>query len=345
MAPHPPVYVEGKTGRSLILVGEPLSELERHSAGRRTVVVTDQNVKRHWKHLLADLDTIVIGCGEKYKNLVTVEYIYDQLINRQIDRSALLVGIGGGIVCDITGFAASTYMRGISFGLVPTSLLAQVDASVGGKTGVNHRGFKNMIGVFNQPEFVLCDLALLSTLPDEEITCGLAEIVKHAAICDHRLFALLEEKSGAIKARDLDILSDLVHRSVTIKARIVNRDEKESGLRRMLNFGHTFGHALERATGISHGRAVSIGMVLAARLSQELIGLPAEATARLESLLHGLELSTRLPVPGSQIAKSLALDKKRQQDDILFVLLRAIGQSQIQQISLATLQKWVADST
>ncbi len=342
MTLHPPVYVDGKTGRSLILVGEPLANLRRHTAGRRTIVVTDQNVKRHWKHLLDGLDTIVIGCGEKYKNLVTVEFIYDQLINRQVDRSALLVGVGGGIVCDITGFAASTYMRGISFGLVPTSLLAQVDASVGGKTGVNHRGFKNMIGVFSQPEFVICDLELLSTLPAEEITCGLAEIVKHATVCDQKLFAFMEENMDAVIGRDPEVLARLVHRSVTIKAGIVNRDEKESGLRRLLNFGHTFGHALEKTTGISHGRAVSIGMVLAARLSQELSGLPAEATARLENLLHGLGLSTRLPVPGSKIAQAMVLDKKRKQNAIFFVLLRAIGQGYIHQIGLKSLQQWLA---
>ncbi len=344
MVAHPPVYVEGKTGRSLILVGEPLANLERHIAGRRTVAVTDQNVKKHWQHLLAGMDTIVIGCGEKYKNLVTVEFIYDQLINRQVDRSTLLVGIGGGITCDITGFVASTYMRGISFGLVPTSLLAQVDASVGGKTGVNHRGFKNMIGAFNQPEFVLCDPELLTTLPEEEITCGLAEIVKHAAIGDPELFAFLEEKVAAIKSRDLDILARLVHRSVTIKAKIVNQDERESGPRRILNFGHTFGHALEKATGIAHGRAVSIGMVLAARLSQELVGLPASESDRLERLLHDLRLSTRLPVPGAKIARAMAMDKKRQQDTIFFVLLRAIGRGQIRQVSLATLQKWLSGS-
>ncbi len=341
MTLQPPVYVNGKTGRSLILVGESLANLRQHTAGRTTVIITDKEVMRHWGHLLESMDTIVIGCGEQFKTLPTVEFIYDELIRRQADRSAFLVGVGGGIVCDITGFAASTYMRGIGFGLVPTSLLAQVDASVGGKTGVNHKGFKNMIGVFNQPEFVICDLEVLSSLPKDQIASGMAEIVKHATICDADMFAFLEANHQAAQSLDPDVLSRLIHRSVVIKAGVVNQDEKEAGPRRILNFGHTFGHAIEKCTGMYHGQAVSIGMVLAARLSQQLAGLDPSATGRLEDLLEYLSLPTRLPVPGEKIASAIFMDKKRKLDKIFFVLLQDIGKAGIHQIDINKLSIWL----
>ncbi len=185
----------------------------------------------------------------------------------EIDRTAFIVGIGGGIVCDITGFVASTYLRGVRFGFAATTLLAQVDASAGGKNGVNFSGYKNMVGMFNQPEFVICDPEVLQTLSERDRGCGLAEIVKHAAIADDGLFCYLEENVGEVLALSPPTVRRMVYDSVVIKSEIVNRDEKETGERRKLNFGHTFGHAVEKITGAPHGEAVSIGMMVAARLS------------------------------------------------------------------------------
>jgi 3-dehydroquinate synthase len=199
--------------------------------------------------------------------LETVTTIFNQLVDMEVDRSTLILGIGGGIVCDIAGFVASTYMRGTPFGFVSTTLLSQVDASVGGKNGVNFGGYKNMVGVFNQPEFVVCDMMLLKTLPFREIQCGFAEIIKHGAIADHRMLDFIENHRDAALDLESRIVEHLVYRSVEIKAGVVTRDEREKGERRKLNFGHTFGHAIEKLTGIPHGEAVGIGMVMAAALS------------------------------------------------------------------------------
>ena len=261
------IEINSQTGLSKIAVGESLVNIGKYVNGTKTVIITDKNLNHFYNLQFPQWDTIVIGTGEKIKTLETVEYIYRNLVELEIDRSCFIVGVGGGIVCDITGFAASTYMRGLGFGFVSTSLLSQVDASVGGKNGVNFQGYKNMIGVFNQPEFVICDPVMLKTLPQEELLSGFAEIVKHAAIGNSDMFSFLENNFQ--KALDLDaqILGKLVYDSVKIKAAVVRRDEKEEGERRKLNFGHTLGHAIEKTIGIPHGEAVSIGIVFAADLS------------------------------------------------------------------------------
>jgi 3-dehydroquinate synthase len=255
------IVVDGNTGRSRIMVGERLDNVSAYLPGGHTIVITDENVGRLYQNRFPAADTITIGCGEKHKTLDTLAFIYDRLIALEADRASFIVGIGGGIVGDICGFAASTYMRGLRFGFVPTTLLAQVDATVGGKNGINFKGFKNMVGVFQQPEFVIVDTGLLKTLPPEEIASGLAEIAKHACIADPAYFDTIERGCDAIDAMDQAVLLDLVHQSVVIKARVVNRDEREAGERRKLNFGHTLGHAIEKTLGISHGAAVSVGMV------------------------------------------------------------------------------------
>ncbi len=330
--------IVGQTGRSQILVGESLAGAEGFLPDSPVVVITDENVFRLYGAQFPAARVITIGAGESIKTLETVQTIYDRLIQMAADRSVFLLGIGGGIVCDITGFVASTYLRGVRFGYIPTTLLAQVDASVGGKTGVNFMGYKNMVGVFNQPEFVICDPHVLTTLPEAERACGFAEIVKHAAIADADYFELLERSVDGAMALAPDIIERIIYDSVVIKSDIVNRDEKERGERRKLNFGHTLGHAIEKTAGVRHGEAVSIGMMAAARLSAARNLLDPEEVVRIEKLLTGLKLPTDLKVDARSIIEALGRDKKRQGDDLFFVLLAGIGNAVIETIPLATLE-------
>jgi 3-dehydroquinate synthase len=331
--------INGITGRSKIYVGEKMSNLLNPlpNADSPTIVITDENVARHYHQDFPPCERIVLESGEQIKTLDTVRQIYERLIELEADRSVFLIGIGGGIVCDITGFVASTYLRGVRFGYVPTTLLAQVDASVGGKTGVNFAGYKNMIGVFSQPEFVICDPRILMTLPTADLAAGFAEIIKHAAIADAGYFAFLEKNTGNGLEMSLDILEEIIYDSVAIKAAIVTRDETEKGERRKLNFGHTFGHAVEKTTGLSHGMAVSIGMMTAARLSAAKGMLTAKDVERLQNLLERFSLPTRLDFDVDQVMDALARDKKRQGDHIHFVLLSAIGKAVVAPISLTEL--------
>jgi 3-dehydroquinate synthase len=331
--------INGITGRSKICVGEKMSNLSNHlpNADSPAIVITDENVARHYHQDFPPCERIVLESGEQIKTLDTVRQIYERLIELEADRSVFLIGIGGGIVCDITGFVASTYLRGVRFGYVPTTLLAQVDASVGGKTGVNFAGYKNMIGVFSQPEFVICDPRILMTLPTTDLAAGFAEIIKHAAIADAGYFAFLEKNTGNGLEMSLDILEEIIYDSVAIKAAIVTRDETEKGERRKLNFGHTFGHAVEKTTGLAHGMAVSIGMMTAARLSAAKGMLTAKDVERLENLLKRFSLPTRLDFDADQVMDALARDKKRQGDHIHFVLLSAIGRAVVAPISLTEL--------
>jgi 3-dehydroquinate synthase len=330
--------IEGLSGPSDIVVGERIENLASYlPSGFRTVIVTDTNVARLHRHRFPPADVITIGTGEKIKTLKSVTQIYSELIRLEADRFTFLVAIGGGLVCDVAGFAASTYMRGIPYGFVATSLLAQVDASVGGKNGVNFSGYKNMVGVFNQPRFVICDTAMLETLPSGERANGLAEIVKHAAIYDAAYFDRIEANISRIEKLDPTFIIDLVHQSVVIKARVVNRDEKEAGERRKLNFGHTFGHAIERCTGLAHGAAVSIGMVIAGHFSVGHTGFDPRDLDRLERLLRRLGLPTGLPAAADDILQALGKDKKRQGDTLHFICLEAIGRSTVIPVRLSDL--------
>jgi len=343
------IEIHGQTGISKIAVGESLKNVEKYTRGTKTVIITDENLNHFYNLQFPLWDVIIIGTGEKVKTLETVEYIYKNLVELEIDRSCFIVGIGGGIVCDITGFAASTFMRGLGFGFVSTSLLSQVDASVGGKNGVNFHGYKNMIGVFNQPEFVICDPIMLKTLPHKELLSGFAEIVKHAAIGSSDLFTFLEKNFQ--KALDLDArtLEKLVYDSVKIKAEVVKRDEKEKGERRKLNFGHTLGHAIEKTTGIAHGEAVSIGMVFAANLSIKRNMLSTEEAERIRTLLGQIGLPTLPKRPDGmtfdkeKILDALKKDKKREGSGIHFALLKAIGNPVIEEIPIRELEEVVHD--
>jgi len=277
-----------------------------------------------------DLVTVIIPDGEEYKVLSQVQHVYDELLGHRLDRSSGLIALGGGVIGDMTGFAASTYMRGISFFQVPTTLLAQVDSSVGGKTGVNHRLGKNMIGTFWQPRLVWIDLDTLRTLPRRELLSGLAEVIKYGVIYDRDLFEYLEANRESILNLEYASIARIIRRSCEIKADVVSKDEREAGLRAILNYGHTIGHAIETATGYTrylHGEAVAIGMYLEARLSQVLGRIGEGDVSRIKALIDSYGLPSEIPdvIDRSQLLSFMQLDKKTVAGELKFILPRSIG--------------------
>jgi 3-dehydroquinate synthase len=307
----------------------------------RAVVVTNAIVAAHWLEPLRaslaaagiDATVIAIGDGERQKTLATVEGLLTRLLEMRAERSTALIALGGGVVGDIGGFTAAIYQRGMPFVQVPTTLLAQVDSSVGGKTGVNHPLGKNMIGAFHQPLAVLADTACLATLPPRELAAGLAEVIKYGAIRDGAFFEWLESNVDALQRLDPSALARAVAHSCRIKAGIVAADERESGERALLNFGHTFGHAIETAMGYGewlHGEAVAAGMVLAARLSERLGFLRAADVGRLRTLVARVGLPVDAPKLGSErYVELMRVDKKVRAGAMRFVLLDAIGSARI----------------
>jgi 3-dehydroquinate synthase len=308
---------------------------------RRAVVVSNATVAAHWlAPVRASLnasgvaaETLLIPDGEAHKNWATLQDILTRLLEMRAERSTVLVALGGGVVGDLTGFAAAIYQRGMPFVQVPTTLLAQVDSSVGGKTGINHPLGKNMIGAFYQPRAVLIDTDCLATLPDRELSAGLAEVIKYGAIRDAAFFAWLEANIDALLAREQAALRHAILHSCRIKADIVVADERESGERALLNFGHTFGHAIETAAGYGnwlHGEAVAAGMALAGKLSERVEGFRAADRERLEALT----VRARLPVvpPALSLARwreLLVRDKKAEAGTVRFILLAALGRAVI----------------
>jgi 3-dehydroquinate synthase len=271
------------------------------------------------------VSAIELPDGEAYKTIATLQLILDRLVESGANRDTTVIALGGGVVGDIAGFAAACYMRGVDFVQVPTTLLAQVDSSVGGKTGVNHEKGKNLVGAFHQPRIVLIDTDTLATLPDRELRAGMAEVIKHGAICDAGFFTWLEDNVAALLGRDPDALAHAIRRCCEIKAAVVAEDEHEAGRRAILNFGHTFGHAIERCQGYGewlHGEAVAAGMVMAARLS----GLAAGDVDRLVNLVAAAGLPTRPPViDKADWLAAMGMDKKVRDKRLRFVLLDAIG--------------------
>lgn len=314
-------------------------ECARLKLGQRCAVITDVNVGGRYaratmKSLAAAGFTpvlVTVPAGEKSKCLTVVEKCYDQLARHRLERKSFIVALGGGVVGDLAGFVAATYLRGIPFVQVPTTLLAQVDSSVGGKTGVNLRSGKNLVGAFYQPRLVLCDLDTLKTLPKREFVSGLAEVIKYGVIYDAVLFAQLERNLPKLLQRDVSLLRTIVSRCCEIKADVVGQDETESGLRAILNFGHTIGHAIENISGYGrylHGEAIAIGQVAAARLSHHLLGLPSGDVARVEKLFTQAGLPVRLKLSPAQTRRLFAamkLDKKVSAGEIKFVLAQKIG--------------------
>jgi 3-dehydroquinate synthase len=324
-------------------MGESLLQLGNYVDMSRTVLVLDENVDKYHGDKLPGWKKLVIPDGEDQKNMEVLQQIIDGLIELEADRKTTLVGIGGGMVTDMAGFAASIYMRGIPFGFVPTTLLAQVDASLGGKNGVSHGKHKNMLGIIRQPEFILFDYTLPATMPAEEWHNGFAEIIKYACIMDAELFTYLENNRDKAMARDVDVLEYLVERSVDSKTKVVLEDELETGSRRWLNFGHTLGHAVEKLENIAHGKAVAIGMVAAAKISEKLTGLPVEQTNRLIRLINDYQLPVTLTADKEAVFNIFKLDKKREKDFIHFVLLEEIGKAITQPVPIATLKELLQD--
>ncbi len=281
-----------------------------------------------------DLLTVIIPDGEEYKNLLWVQHIYDELLRHKLDRLSALIALGGGVIGDITGFAASTYMRGISYIQIPTTLLAQVDSSVGGKTGVNHKLGKNMIGTFWQPRLVWIDAETLKTLPKRELLAGIAEVIKYGVIQDKELFDFLEVNRDKILNLDKDALTHIIKRSCEIKAEVVSKDEREAGLRAILNYGHTVGHAIETVTEYKkylHGEAVAIGMCIEARLSQMLNFIDRDQVFRIRGLIDFYGLPSQVPadLDLNSMFSSIQLDKKAVAGELKFILPEKIGSVRI----------------
>ncbi len=308
----------------------------------RVIVITDHNLDHLYGSEFADYERIVIGEGEQNKTLATVESIYQQLIELGADRKTFLLGFGGGIVTDITGFVAATYMRGVEFGFVSTTLLSQVDAGVGGKNGVNLSGYKNMIGTFNQPQFVLCDVDKLATLSDREFLAGLAEVTKSAIISDPALFELLEGVTFEQLRADADLLSRVIIASVQVKAAIVERDERESGERRKLNLGHTFAHAIEKLSDeMIHGEAVAVGTIIASGIALRM-GLLSEADYdRIKRLHDSLGFNLTSPIAVSELLGAIVKDKKAEEGSIYMVLPKSIGDCEVRKMSFAEVRQFV----
>ena len=287
---------------------------------------------------------------EKNKSLKYISKIYDFMLKEKLARDCLIIGLGGGITCDITGFISSTYQRGVDFVLIPTTLLSQVDASIGGKTGVNHMGLKNMVGTFYQPSLVLVDTASLKSLPKKEILCGLIEVIKHGIIKDGNFFNWLEKNIDSLVKLKTPELDYAIKRSIEIKADVVSVDEKESGLRAILNFGHTFGHAIETIGNnkdYSHGEAVALGMIVASKLSQIILGFSEEEDERILSLLKKTGISTTLKkkVLPKKLLKLTESDKKKKQGRISFILIERIGKAKITKVeNKKTLEKVIERS-
>jgi len=336
--------VKAESRLSQILIGEKLENLTNYITDRKCIIITDTQVNKIYnKNFPSGIPVIEIGLGEKNKTMQTLETIFDSFIWNEADRSTLVVAIGGGIVCDVAGFASSVFMRGMPFGFVSTTLLSQVDASVGGKNGVNFSGYKNMIGVFNQPEFVICDTDMLRTLDIREYKAGFSEIIKAGAIKNPGLFYFCEENAEQALNFDTDILSQMIYESVMVKAKVVEADEKEKGERRLLNFGHTFAHAIEKMTGILHGEAVSIGMVIAAKVSEKMEMISEHETNRLIKVLQAYGLPVIPPIDLVELFSAMRKDKKREGESIHLVLLESIGKAVTHKISFTQLEQIVND--
>ncbi|MFV0606172.1 MAG: 3-dehydroquinate synthase [Niabella sp.] len=306
---------------------------------KSAIIITDENVFTAHKNKFKGYNCIVLKPGEEYKIQATVDGIIDTLIKMQADRKSVLIGVGGGVITDITGYAASVYMRGIKFGFVPTSILALVDASIGGKNGIDVGVYKNLVGIINQPSFILHDVTLLRSLPQSEWENGFAEIIKHACIKDAAMFKQLQQRSLQDFMKNKSLLTALIKRNTLIKVNVVQKDEFEKGDRRLLNFGHTLGHAVETQYELLHGQAIAIGMTYACHLSEILTGF--KQTAQVTSLLEQYNLPTYAAFNKKKVFEVLKMDKKRIQKEMNFVLLNKIGKAIIHPIEMKKLEKLV----
>lgn len=326
-----------------------ISQWSHHLSGQVLIVTEDQVAPHYLKPLeealttLSSVDHLVLPAGEATKSINQWSSILDHLVSLNAQRDATIIALGGGVIGDLAGFAAASYMRGIGLIQIPTSLLAQVDAAIGGKTAVNHPMGKNLIGAFHAPKAIIIDPTTLTTLSERDYRAGLAEVIKYGAIGDLAFFEWLETNAKALARRDPVILEKAIRHSVMAKAGVVARDEKESGERALLNFGHTFGHAIEALTDYDtfrHGEAIAIGMVMAARLSEHHGYAPSSTKQRLEDLFKAVGLPTTLPesLGPVQMIERMRLDKKNRDNSIRFVLLAALGKAAVYPIPEAEIQ-------
>lgn len=337
------IDIDGRYGSCRITLGFSMGQLDRYCDPGKAVIITDRTIKNLLGKFFCKYRVVEIGTGEKAKTLKTVHSVYEKFLDYELDRTSFVLAVGGGIVCDVAGYVASTYLRGLPFGFIPTTLLAQTDAAIGGKNGVNFKGYKNLIGTFNQPRFVLCDLELLKTLSARELKNGFAEIIKHALIGDAFMLSYLEKEWRRAYELEGTFMEQLLFDSLKVKACIVSQDETEKGERRKLNFGHTFGHALEKIYGLKHGEAISIGMVLAARISVAKGLIDRNDMLRIEKILAHFGLPVEVGIEKDLIMDAIRKDKKREGENINFVLLNGIGNAVVLPISIEELEEMVRD--
>ncbi|MEJ2899937.1 3-dehydroquinate synthase [Acinetobacter sp. NS-4] len=338
------LHVELGDRRYPIFIGSdlnPQSLLESYIHGKQVMLVTNTTVAplylEHYLSAIEGLGKTVATCilpdGEKYKNIEHLNLIFDALLEAGFNRDATVLALGGGVIGDMAGFASACFQRGVYFIQVPTTLLSQVDSSVGGKTGINHPLGKNMIGAFQQPQVVLADMSQLSTLPDRELSAGLAEVIKYALLGDRDFLVWLEQNMDGLVARDPGLLAEAVYKSCAHKARIVANDEKEQGERALLNLGHTFGHAIESYLGYGvwlHGEAVATGMVMAADLSQRMGWISREDLERTKKIIQRAHLPVKCPaIPLEEFLAYMSHDKKVLNGQLRLVLMKALGQAVI----------------
>lgn len=304
------------------------------------MLVVDEKVFFNHASKLKGWNVMVLKSGEEHKNQETVNSIIDNLVSMQADRKTTLVGIGGGVVTDITGYVAAIYMRGVRFGFIPTTVLAMVDASIGGKNGIDLGVYKNLVGTIRQPSFLLYDFSFLQSLPGPEWCNGFAEIIKHACIRDAAMFKLLEQESLDAMKQGKTVLKQLIERNAVLKTKLVQRDEFERGERRLLNFGHTLGHALEKLYELSHGQAIAIGMAYASALSQKLSGF--RESERVINVIEQYGLPANIEFDKEQVFEIMRMDKKREKKEIHYVLLEKIGKGVVRSIPLKQLEKLIS---
>jgi 3-dehydroquinate synthase len=306
--------------------------LEKITSKESTILLTDENIFAKNKRRFKGWQTIVIKAGEMHKNQETVDDVIEQMISLGADRKTMLTGVGGGVITDMAGYVAGIYMRGIAFGFVPTTILAMVDACIGGKNGVDVGVYKNMVGLIRQPSFLLYDYSLLKSLPKQEWVNGFAEIIKHAAIKDAAMFKLLDQHKLSDFQKDATLLNKLIQRNAMLKSKVVQEDEFEKGDRKLLNYGHTLGHAIENNYQMPHGFAVAIGMVAAAHISEQYTGFPA--SERLMSIIERYGLPTYLQYDVEKALQNMMADKKRFKNEVHYVLLEKIGKAIIQPLTI-----------
>jgi 3-dehydroquinate synthase len=316
-------------------------QLEKLVDKKKGIIITDENIFSAHHSKFKNWNVITLKPGEQFKIQATADTVIEQLIGLEADRQSVLIGVGGGVVTDLTGYVASIYMRGIRFGFVPTSLLAMVDASIGGKNGIDVGEYKNMVGIIRQPSFLFYDTSLLSTLPDKEWSNGFAEIIKHACILDRPMFKLLESTSLDKLRKKKPLLDDIIRRNVHLKSGVVKRDEFEQGDRKLLNFGHTLGHALETQYELTHGQAVALGMIFAGWLSAKLLGY--KDLTRLEKTIATYGLPTRASFDVEKVFNVLKMDKKRVSKTMNYILLSRTGKGEIVQIPVEDLRVYLTE--